>query len=883
MGYGIDARSRWRGLALAVAVLLAPAAARGGTTGKLSGLVTDGHHDPVVAVTVTLEGTRFGAYTGEPGTYTILNVPAGTYTVQFQRIGYETKRVQGVVVSADRTTTLDTELGEVALKTEAVVVTAERPPVDLAATSTQVTLTKEEISSLPVQELNDVVNLQAGVVDGHFRGGRKDEVQYQVDGVTVNNAYDNSSSLRLDRSLLQEVQVLSGTFDAEYGQAMSGVVNAVLRQGTEDLEAGAEIYGGGFLISDTGTRRVSDGVQLGNTGSAQLTLSGPAPIPHTFFLLSGRYLSSGDYVKATNLFTPTDSSDFTNKVFYPTGDRSTEPLGYSRQWSGAGKLTNLSLENTKLNYQAVFNIENGRRENFAYRFNPDGAPTQHTGSISHGLDVNHTFNKSTYLDLSLRQNYFTYHDWVYEDVYDPRYDAAGPAIGDVSYENGAIVQGVDFGRFVQKTNAFLVKGSVVHQLDQERQVKMGAEIQFPAVSFGVPGYLTYSADGGVQTLKRHVNEPPDYPGVKAYHPVIGATYAQGVLERKDLTVRAGLRLDYFDARSEIPGDPANPANAIADQPAPGLVPTTVKANVSPRLGIAFPIEDKAAVHFAYGHFYQYPAIGTIFSNADYQVLRNLQAGGITYGVLGNPDVRPEKTVQYELGYKHTLNENIGVDLTVYYKDIRDLLGVEFISTYNDAEYARLTNVDFGDAVGFTLALDHRKLGPLRVALDYTWMQALGNSSDPRETAVRAEAGEDPRPRLAYFAWDQRHKLDLTLSLNKDGNYDASAVIRAGSGQPYTPILESGFGNGLEPNSGRKPASVVIDIRAEKKVVFPGASLSVFSRVYNLLDTKFVNGAVFNSTGSPYYSRFPGTDVVALSDPTRFYPPRKIEVGVTANY
>jgi outer membrane receptor protein involved in Fe transport len=89
-------------------------------------------------------------------------------------------------------------------------------------------VSREKLATLPVQELQDVVNLQAGVVDGHFRGGRIGEVQYQVDGVTVNNSYDNKSTLKLDRSLLEEVQVVSGTFDAEYGQAMSGVVNAVL-------------------------------------------------------------------------------------------------------------------------------------------------------------------------------------------------------------------------------------------------------------------------------------------------------------------------------------------------------------------------------------------------------------------------------------------------------------------------------------------------------------------------------------------------------------------------------------------------------------------------------------------------------------------------------
>jgi outer membrane receptor protein involved in Fe transport len=285
------------------------------------------------------------------------------------------------------------------------------------------------------------------------------------------------------------------------------------------------------------------------------------------------------------------------------------------------------------------------------------------------------------------------------------------------------------------------------------------------------------------------------------------------------------------------------------------------------------------LHFAYGHFRQFPAIGEMFSNADYSILARLQAGGVRYEVMGNPDVRPEETIQYEAGFKQALSEDFGVDVTTFYKDIRDLLGVEFVSTYSDAEYARLTNVDFGDVFGVTLSLDHRGLGPASISLDYTWQRATGNASDPRETATRAKAGEDPRPRMVPFNWDQRHTANMTVSLADPGNYSASAVIRAASGQPYTPVLEAGFGFGLEANSGRKPAGAVVDLRLEKQLRRLGRSSSLFARVFNLTDTRYSNGLVFASTGSPYYSRFPEADAVTLADPTRFYAPRRIEIGL----
>jgi hypothetical protein len=164
-------------------------------------------------------------------------------------------------------------------------------------------------------------------------------------------------------------------------------------------------------------------------------------------------------------------------------------------------------------------------------------------------------------------------------------------------------------------------------------------------------------------------------------------------------------------------------------------------------------------------------------------------------------------------------------------------------------------------------------------MDYTWQFAQGNGSDPRETATRASAGEDPRPRLAPLTWDQRHTFNLTVNVAWPGAVSTSAVLRTASGQPYTPALSTGFSSGLETNSGRKPGGLLLDLRGERpfRVGVMGATL--FGRVFNVFDSRYFNGFVFNSSGSPYYSRYPAADLVTLNDPTRFYPPRRIEIGI----
>ena len=249
----------------------------GQTTGKISGQVRDTNNEPLIGVNIVVEGTALGASTDLDGFYVILNIRAGIYKLRFSYIGYQTKIFNNVDVDADKTTKLNVVLEPEAIEGEEIVITASRPIVEFNQTSVISTVGKEDIKVLPVQSLNEIVNLQAGVIDGHFRGGRLGEVQYQVDGVTVNNPYDNQSTLQLDRSVLEEVQVISGTFDAKYGQAMSGVVNAVLKSGSNKFEWSGEVFGGDFFTLDNSRYPKNNYFNPSDILNFQLTVGGPLP------------------------------------------------------------------------------------------------------------------------------------------------------------------------------------------------------------------------------------------------------------------------------------------------------------------------------------------------------------------------------------------------------------------------------------------------------------------------------------------------------------------------------------------------------------------------------------------------------------------------------
>ena len=198
-----------------------------------------------------LRGTVQGAAADLDGGYRILNVRPGTYTLEFRFIGYQTQVVENVQVRTDLNTEVNVRLSPETFVGEEVVIQATQDVVIRDLTSSESRVSRDQIERMPVQEVGDIIQLQAGVTVGpggaiHIRGGRASEVAYIVDGVRVTDDYDRGSGLRIENQAIEELQVVSGTFNAEYGQAMSGIVNIATRSGTNDWRGSLNIWGGDY-------------------------------------------------------------------------------------------------------------------------------------------------------------------------------------------------------------------------------------------------------------------------------------------------------------------------------------------------------------------------------------------------------------------------------------------------------------------------------------------------------------------------------------------------------------------------------------------------------------------------------------------------------------
>ncbi len=218
--------------------------ATAGTTGKITGRVTDSDTDvPLPGVNVTVLGTEIGAATGNDGTYFLLNVPPGTYTLRFNYIGYAEKRVTDVRVEVDLTTRINAQLSQEAIQGQSVTVVAQQPVVRKDVAASQRSITANDVEQLPVQSVGQVLGLQAGVTNGlAIRGSGANETLFMVDGIVLRDNRNSDPVTTIPLSALSDASIQTGGFGAEYSNVRGGVVNVVMREGGTQRYSGTLTY-----------------------------------------------------------------------------------------------------------------------------------------------------------------------------------------------------------------------------------------------------------------------------------------------------------------------------------------------------------------------------------------------------------------------------------------------------------------------------------------------------------------------------------------------------------------------------------------------------------------------------------------------------------------
>ena len=337
---------------------------------------------------------------------------------------------------------------------------------------------------------------------------------------------------------------------------------------------------------------------------------------------------------------------------------------------------------------------------------------------------------------------------------------------------------------------------------------------------------------------------------------------------------------------------------------------------SPRISFSFPISDEAQFFAHYDVVTQRPPTGNRIEPIDYLYIED-RVGAL----INNPNLKAEKTVDFELGFAQTLNLKSSLTLSAFYRELRDMIQIVKTNYSYPVSYLTYGNIDFGTVKGMSATYDMRRSGNVTLSANYTLQFADGTGSSSSSGLSLVNTGQPNLRTTIPLSYDQRHAFNVSMDYRygsgKDytgpvlfkkqvfANAGANFVVIAGSGTPYSRqsniTQEGAFGindrSTLEGslNGSRLPWTVRINTKINKRFTLDVGQLdnkrtlgfNVYLQVQNLLNTKNIR-SVYRATGNPdddgYLSDAAAqTDIQAQNDPQSFTDMYRIKINNPSNY
>ncbi len=800
--------------------------------GTLSGVITDGTtKETLIGATVMIVGTYKGSATDIDGKYIITDIKPGDYSIKVSFIGYADKIFNGIHISDGETTTLSTALSLRSQTLKAVEIIGEKNLIDLESGASEVKITAEALGEMNARDVNEVAAMQAGVnktTDGiSIRGGRVYETEYVVDGISVADPLAGTGAgVSVSSSSIQAIEITTGGSGADQGGGMAGVISTKIREGSDKFQVG-----GSWTRDNLGFDRNS--AHAWNTDIANINFGGA--IPGTKKKL--RYFFSFDATLTDDYFG--SQAEQLHSSLLPSNDSIWAPR-YNNSYSNTIKLVYELKPGTKFfitNQHSLKINQNSRTlqivgfdqvlaPGYQYQrsLNLDNATTYTQQSNLTVLNVNHFFNNNWSVNASVGRLFTnlradangrpfrteTVDQILDEDdvVTDPVgiFNPGDPIVytqpGPWLYNNGGIT-GTWHDHYVQD---YTVKAKVGYYPENKtHRYSFGFEHHFQEYQWtdvykpwvGAP----IKINDTLTTPSTSVGISSDIWNVK---PSNGALYAQDVITYKGIVATIGMRLNYWSQGSYIDDVVNDPTSPVVDQIREdymdetfGLFGKRYKARVLPKINVSFPVTDNNVLYFNYGHFMRLPHPRFVYQGLDSRYQQNSFLSS-----LGNPNLNPEVSVNYELGMKSQLTKDLAFSVAAFNNNRFDYIVSRKVivqdATGRPVSKSMYINQDYARIYGAEFSVFWRPGKHIRTSFNVAYQVARGKSNSARESGLQIEQnGQVSLTKEQYLAWDRPWDLKWNLTFKPDSSLGilhgltAFTTMRYSSGYRYTPQIKVG--------------------------------------------------------------------------------------------